>query len=84
MDTPTLCEHLRRAYGLSREKLARRADISTRTVYNVEVRRLRPTPRVAAAMGRVLGVDPALLRDNAGLGEPAKSGDRAHDRRDLS
>lgn len=53
---PDRLRHLREARGLSRERLAAAAGISSRTIARAELREARPQPVVVAAMGAALGV----------------------------
>jgi len=51
-------EELRRRRGLSQSRLAARADVSPRTIYNIEKGIGQTQGRVALAVARVLGVEP--------------------------
>jgi transcriptional regulator with XRE-family HTH domain len=58
---PTRLQALREAQGLSRERLAGLAEISPRTIYNIEVKGTSPHRLTANAIAFVLGVDAGWL-----------------------
>ena len=49
-------EELRKRRGLSQTRLAAKADVSPRTIYNIEKGVVRPQGRVAMAIADALGV----------------------------
>lgn len=64
---------LRRKAGLSQEKLARAADISTSAVTKLEAGKVEPTWRTVQALARVLGVTVLeFVDDEKGEGEQAE------------
>ena len=60
IDTGLGLKSLRAQAGLSQERLARAADVSTRTVFDVEAG-LTVSPKTAARIADVLGVEPDAL-----------------------
>jgi transcriptional regulator with XRE-family HTH domain len=55
---------LRRARGLSRERLAQRAGVSARTVYGIEREGHEPRRATASMLAAVLGCEPDDLAHN--------------------
>ncbi|HEY7328761.1 MAG TPA: helix-turn-helix transcriptional regulator [Gemmataceae bacterium] len=59
-------KELREAAGLSQDKLARAADLSTSTVAKMEQRAIDPSWSTVQALARALGVSVQAFEDDAG------------------
>jgi transcriptional regulator with XRE-family HTH domain len=68
---------LRVARGLSRERLAQLAGVSSRTIFGIEREGHEPRRATAAVLAAVLGCDPDLLLNDLG---PAADGPEAKER----
>jgi transcriptional regulator with XRE-family HTH domain len=90
LDTPTVCPQprmldperlraIREARGVSRERLAVAAGISSRTILRAELAQARPQPVVVAALAMALGVTVEALTK---CDDPALTGEVVKDRGD--